>query len=237
MIDEIIDQINNFESKELYELQQYDLQYIAIKNLYKNIQDKEIFLKIITINSLLTYQLSSTWEKYWLNFSEYFSKIKIDNLKDSFTNFLSLYNKRLLKNRIKRLDKILIFIENISLKQLLIYWKNQEKLLYDLSYNLKQKQDAKTIVFCMKIFIWWNNIIWIETKYNPIIFIPLDNRLSKISQHKTFWLEMKTKSKHPLLLLDSLFFMILWNQIENIKNKNIRKKVLNLQNKINNYNS
>jgi len=51
-------QINKFSLKELKELEQYDLQYIALEQLYKKIQDKKLFVKLVIINSLLAYQLS-----------------------------------------------------------------------------------------------------------------------------------------------------------------------------------
>jgi len=51
-------EIKKFSLEELKELEQYDLQYIALKRLYDRIQNKELFLKLVIINSLLAYQLS-----------------------------------------------------------------------------------------------------------------------------------------------------------------------------------
>ena len=50
-------------------LEKQDLQYIAIEKLCSNVQNKELFFGLILTNSIICYQLSSTGEKYWEEFS------------------------------------------------------------------------------------------------------------------------------------------------------------------------
>jgi len=228
-------QINKFSLKELKELEQYDLQYIALEQLYKKIQDKKLFVKLVIINSLLAYQLSMKWENYWSYFSTYFSKHKITNLKEDFSDFLSKYNKRLLQAKLKRLDKILYFISIIDDQKLNLYIQDEKVLLKDLVKYMKQKADAKTIVFCIKMFIWALKIIWYEKYPSFDIYIPVDNRIWKISKNKAFWLDIAKKTWYPLLFLDTLFYISLsWN-LENIKNRELEKKINNFNNFLKNY--
>lgn len=227
---QLIEQIKNFSLKELKELEKYDLQYQALENLYKNLKDKELFLKLIIINALLSYQLTMKWEKYWTYFSEYFSKNKIDNLKQNFQDFLSKYNKRLLNAKFKRLDKILSFIKSLDKKNIQEYIKNDLKLLEDLAKHINQKKDAKTIVFAVKMFIWWIQIIWYDKIPSLWIYIPVDNRIWKISKNKNFWLEIEEKTWYPLLLLDTLFYISLWWDLENIRNQKLKNKIIQIKN-------
>ena len=218
-------EIKKFSLEELKELEQYDLQYIALKRLYDRIQNKELFLKLVIINSLLAYQLSMKWEDYWNYFSIYFSKHKIKNLKESFQKFLSKYNKRLLQAKYKRLEKILKFISIINEKKLNLYIQDDKILLKDLVKYMKQKENAKTIVFCIKMFIWAERIIWYEKYPSFDIYIPVDNRIWKISKNKDFWLDIAKQTWYPLLLLDTLFYISLWWNTENIKNSKLKTKV------------
>lgn len=224
------EQIKKFSLKELQELEKYDLQYVALEKLYNNLQDKELFLKLVIINSLLAYQLTMKWESYWTYFSWYFSKHKVKNLKESFQDFLSKYNKRLLQIKYKRLDKIINFIETIGQTKLENYTKDDILLLKDLVKHIKQKKDAKTIVFCIKMFIWAVRIVWYEKYPSLDIYIPVDNRISKISTKKSFWLDIAKETWYSLLLLDTLFYISLWGNINYIKNLNLKNKVQNFKN-------
>ena len=223
-------EIKKFSLNELKELEQYDLQYIALKQLYEKLQDKELFLKLVIINSLLSYQLSMKWEKYWFYFSSYFSKHKIRNLKEDFSSFLSEYNKRFLQAKLKRLEKILHFIENISKEKLNSYIKYEKVLLKDLSKYMRQKEDAKTIVFCIKMFIWALRIIWYDKYPSKDIYIPVDNRIWKISKNKDFWLQISEQTWYPLLILDTLFYISLSGNFENIKDQKLKTKLKQFSN-------
>ncbi len=228
-------QIKKFSLNEIKELEKYDLQYTALEKLFNNLNNKELFLKLIIINSLLAYQLTMKWESYWNYFSQYFSEHKVNNLKESFQDFLSKYNKRLLQAKYKRLDKILNFIETIDKAKLENYIKDETLLLQDLVKYIKQKKDAKTIVFCIKMFIWGVRIIWYEKYPSLDIYIPVDNRISKISTKKEFWLDIAKDTWYSLLILDTLFYISLWGDIENIKNEKLKNKIKLFKQFLNNY--
>jgi N-glycosylase/DNA lyase len=90
---------------------------------------------------------------------------------------------------------------------------------------MKQKKDAKTIVFTIKMFIWWNQIIGNKIIANKDIFIPIDSRLSKISSSKKFWENVLKKINISSIMLDTLLYISLWGGLENIKNKKLKEKV------------
>jgi len=228
-IEIIINQIKQFSLEELIEIEKYDLQYKALEKLYNKLQDKEIFVKLVIINALLTYQLSMKWELYWQIFADYFIENKIKNLKKDFKNFLNKYNKRLLQSKYKRLDKILNFINWTYKENINFYIKDETILLKNLSKYMKQKQYAKTIVFCIKMFIWSLKIIWYKKHPSFDIYIPIDNRIWKISKDKNFWLDIAKKTSYPLLLLDTLFYISLWWDLENITNTNLKDKIKNFK--------
>jgi N-glycosylase/DNA lyase len=41
-------------------IEESDFQYIALKNLYSNINNKDVYLALVIANSIVCYQLSST---------------------------------------------------------------------------------------------------------------------------------------------------------------------------------
>ncbi|MCD6139921.1 MAG: N-glycosylase/DNA lyase, partial [Thermococcus sp.] len=43
-----------------------DLQFLALKNLHKNLGDDELFIKLVIANSIVSYQLSGKGEQWWL---------------------------------------------------------------------------------------------------------------------------------------------------------------------------
>jgi len=52
------------ESARLIE-EKIDLQYIYLKNLKERLDNDELFLKLIILNALVSYQLSTTGERWW----------------------------------------------------------------------------------------------------------------------------------------------------------------------------
>jgi DNA-(apurinic or apyrimidinic site) lyase len=60
-------------------------------------------------------------------------------------------NKRLVEIKIKRLEKLRIFIDTFEMKQK-YYYKNMTDLRNDLTITMNQKIDNKTIVFGIKMF-------------------------------------------------------------------------------------
>lgn len=204
-----------------------DLQFIALVNLWNNLENKDIslFLFFILTNSLICYQLSSTGEEYW---KEFWEKLEI-YLNSNKTNFLeffewflknSKWNKRLLNVKTKRLEKIVKFYDIFKNKEE-FYYENMLILRDDLSSFLKQKKEAKTIVFAVKMFSYWARICFNKLIYFPFeINIPIDSRLIKIFNNNSaqknidlnlYYKNLGVKLGIPELHLDA----ILWN------NKNI----------------
>lgn len=174
--------LKNYTLEDALILEKQDLQYKALEKLFEKISDKKLFFWLILTNSLVCYQLSSTWEKYWEEFSksanDYFLDLKFKQcIKDPETNsvlnlfqysgwqsskiitflkqFLpnSKWNKRLLEVKIKRLEKVENFI-NIFLNKLDYYLENLVILRDELAKTMSQKKDAKTIVFAIKMIMY-----------------------------------------------------------------------------------
>jgi len=54
----LIKEIKKFDYQDLLNLEQYDSQYQSLESLFSSLQNKEQFLKLVIINSLLSYQLT-----------------------------------------------------------------------------------------------------------------------------------------------------------------------------------
>ncbi|MFA5916828.1 MAG: N-glycosylase/DNA lyase [Candidatus Gracilibacteria bacterium] len=174
--------LKNYTLEDALILEKQDLQYKALEKLFEKISDKKLFFGLILTNSLVCYQLSSTGEKYWEEFSksanDYFLDLKFKQcIKDPETNsvlnlfqysgwqsskiitFLKQFlpnskgNKRLLEVKIKRLEKVENFI-NIFLNKLDYYLENLVILRDELAKTMSQKKDAKTIVFAIKMIMY-----------------------------------------------------------------------------------
>jgi len=234
MIKSLITEINKFNKDELEELEKYDSQYQSLQKMFNSLQNKEQFLKLAITNALLSYQLSMKWEKYWELFWEYF-KNWTNNIIEDFKIFLNTNNKRFLKAKLKRLNKISVFINQLNLSKLEYYQEHQIEFLNYLAWSMKQWIHSKTIVFCIKIFIWCSKIIWKDITANTNIFIPLDSRLSKISTNKQDWIEISKKTWFSLIILDTLFYLSIWWNIDKIENYKLKNKIIAFRNKIYSY--
>ena len=220
---ELIKKINNITLKDSIKIEESDRQFISLKNLYFNIKNKDFYLPLIIANSLICYQLSSKWEDYWEEFSDYFSKNDIINLTKDLEIFIkqSKWNKRLINIKIKRLEKIKYFLDNF-LKKELYYYENMSLLRDDLSQIMKQKKDSKTIVFSIKMYSYGaRNYFWKNIYYPNDIDIPIDSRLENLYKKynlntdikiNDFYKILSEKTKIPPLHLDG----ILWTKYEEL---------------------
>lgn len=220
----LFEKFKNFKIDEVIEVEMSDFQYISLKNMFEKINDKNIYLPLILANSIICYQLSSTWEKYWEEFSnksiEYFSKenYKIDDIIIFFSDFLpsSKWNKRFIETKLKRLEKLKPFLEIFN-KNTKFYYENMSLLNIELAKVMNQKTDDKTIVFAVKMFSYWARNIFNKLIYFPFeIFIPIDSRLTNIYELykddfdwniKEFYLELSKKLNIPPLHLDWLIWV------------------------------
>ncbi|MEM4772875.1 MAG: N-glycosylase/DNA lyase [Nanoarchaeales archaeon] len=215
-----------------------DFQFFAIKKLYKNVKDLELVIKLVLLNSIVSYQINCTGEKWWMEFSKYFILNKnIKNVVLDYLNFLknSRCNKRYLNIKIKRIIKISDFIEKLDLEKIDFYYKNMVFLRDDLSSYLKSNKSSKTICFSIKMFGYASRIIF--KKFIPYPFevdIPMDSRIKKYTQRFVennfleFWRKISYKSGVPPLHIDS----ILWPFLNKKLNLKCFKKLKNF-NKIN----
>lgn len=222
----LYDKIKHFTIEDAIKTEESDRQYIALKNLYENILDKDLYLPLIISNSIICYQLSWKWEDYWEEFSEYFSNLsplggkypKGDRgIIEKLWNFIknSKNNKRFVDTKIKRLEKLRLFIEKYIDNQE-YYYENMLVLRDELAKTMKQKIDAKTIVFAVKMFWYGARNYFDKLNYYPEeLTIPIDSRLEKmfekynISHEKEneFYLELSKKLKIPELHLDALVWV------------------------------
>ncbi len=214
--------LKTFTLKEILLLEKQDRQFLALKRLSEKIKDPENFLKLVVTNALLSYQLQTKGETYWENFSMYFSQNP--NL-EAFPIFLRKFNKRLLDAKIKRFKKILLCIEKIDL---LSRCSNLKEFIEEISGCLKQKEDAKTVVFSAKMLLYGCRLVKNEDILAPFgIFIPMDSRIQKLNKDKIFWKSIEKKTDIPLLHIDSILWITMGMDEEEIKRLpfSLQKKV------------
>jgi len=231
---DLIDILSKFSIEEiLYFEENFDLQYRYLRFLYKNIKNQDLFLKLIVINSLLAFQLSYKGEKFWKIFSIYFSKHN-DDTYNNFLSFIDLYNRRYKEIKIKRLNRIYNWIKD---KDLLIYKDDLVKFNSEIAKVMGQNIYDKTIVFSTKIYGYGLRIIGYKIIFPFEIFIPIDNRIGKISKDKNYWIKLSKETNIPLLHIDSLIWITMGldnDKIEGIKNEELKNKIKLLKNYLDN---
>jgi len=215
-----------------------DLQYYYIKRLYEEIRDEESLIKLVILNSLSSYQLSSKAEEWWKEFSENFSRNKPKDILKDYIEFLknSKTNKRFINRKIERIINIKEFINSLRLEKIYKYYLDMTKLRDDLNKSLNVIKYSKTVVFSVKMFGYACRIVFKKFIAYPFeIDIPLDNRIIKFTKRFTdkdfldFWREVSVKSGVPPLHIDS----ILWPFLTNRKIHDERMKdLINFLNKI-----
>ena len=222
--------LSQFTLEDALKLETYDRQYRALEKLFNSLGNGELFLKLVLVNALLSYQLPMKGEDYWETFAEFFSKGKDLT---GFEEFLKLYNNRFLSGKLKRLKKVLKSVEGLSPEKLDHFCKNPEGLLKYLSESLKQPPNAKTLVFAVKMFLYACRIAGKETAVAPFeMEIPLDVRLKRIADDYKFWKGLAREVGIPPLHLD----VIVWTTMggnkkffQSIEDKELREKLLRLK--------
>jgi DNA-(apurinic or apyrimidinic site) lyase len=216
---ELYDKLKYYKLEDAIKFEENDRQFIALKNLWKKWSKVSNYLGLIIANSIICYQLSWKWEDYWEEFWKYFSEksINYENLIFELWEFIkqSKNNKRFVQMKLKRLEKLKLFFNNFIWKEE-YYYKNMIELRNDLAKIMKQKNDAKTIVFAVKMFSYWARNCFEKLVYFPDeINIPIDSRLQKIfdtykwdyGDINKFYFDLSKKLKISELHLDA----ILWN--------------------------
>lgn len=213
--------LRNINHKEAIKIEELDPQFLSLKNMYSLINNKNYYLSLIIINSLICYQLSSKWEDYWQEFSEKAGEYIFNIEEDIFTFFEeflphSKWNKRLLQIKIKRIKKIKEFIIQNFLWRENEYYEDMIFLRDELAINMNQKKTAKTIVFAVKMFSYGaRNYFAKLVEYPYEIDIPIDSRLTNIykkfwklerEEIKEFYNNLSKTYKLPPLLLDAVIW-------------------------------
>ena len=207
------------------EFEQKDQQFVALKKLYSHIPNKDSYLPLIVANSLVCYQLSATGEKYWSEFSDYFSKKNLDekNLIDEMILFLQTckWNKRYTDTKIWRLKKLSPYISQIFSQQKFFY-QDMKSLQLFLAKAMNQDISAKTVVFAIKMLWYGARNMWDFVPYPQNISIPIDSRLSNIFEKykwdynniEKFYEDLSKQTGISPLHLDA----ILWVDYDTIMN-------------------
>ena len=197
--------LKEFSLEDALRLEKFDRQYRALENLYNSLRDEGLFLKLVLVNALLSYQLPTKGEIYWENFARFFAK---NPSTERFEEFLKRHNNRFLNSKLRRLQKVLRVVERLTVEELKSFCQNPTLLLDYLSENLRQEKSAKTLVFAVKMFIYACRIATGGKLVAPFeIEIPLDVRLRKIAPSLEFWRNLSREVNIPPLHLDTLVWV------------------------------
>lgn len=226
----IIEILKEFKVEDaLFIEENYDKQYLSLKELAKYI-DKESFIKNVILNSIVCYQLEMKGEDYWKKFSEFFKE------NNDIYEFIKIYNKRLINVKIKRINKIKNFLDKLKFEDLIYYKDNLREFNDTIANIMNQNRNSKTIVFTTKMFGYSLRILGYNIIFPFDIDIPIDNRIGKISKNINFWRDISRKINIPPLHIDSIIWVTYgmeYNEIENIKDYNLKKKIYKLKNYLN----
>ena len=221
--------LKEFSLEDALRLEKFDRQYRALENLYNSLRDEGLFLKLVLVNALLSYQLPTKGEIYWENFARFFAK---NPSTERFEEFLKRHNNRFLNSKLRRLQKVLRVVERLTVEELKSFCQNPTLLLDYLSENLRQEKSAKTLVFAVKMFIYACRIATGGKLVAPFeIEIPLDVRLRKIAPSLEFWRNLSREVNIPPLHLDTLVWVTMGADkrfLENLPSE-LKEKVVKLK--------
>ena len=215
---ELYNKLKKYSLEDAIKIEESDRQFIALEKLSRNIKNKDDYLSLIVANSIICYQLSWKWEDYWEEFSNYFSEniIKNNDILLSLWDFIkqSKNNKRFIDTKIKRLEKLRPFLDNFVWREE-YYYQNMTELRDTLSKTMKQKHDAKTIVFAVKMFSYWARNVFDFISFPKEITIPVDSRITNLfekykwsySDIWKFYYDLSDKLNIAQLHLDALVWV------------------------------
>lgn len=224
-VERLISVLSEFNIYDVMRLEEkYDVQYSALKRLYESLDRPNVFLCLIVLNAICSYQLNCTGEEFWSLFSKYFSLnasrlseiMNIESIVGMYSDFLSSCrcSKRLLAQKMKRISKVKPLLAKV-MEDPRIYAEDPKLLQVELSKYLGAKWNTKTIVFTVKMFNYGARIsLGVRRALPQDIPIPVDYRLKRISQSlgvkgdvQEFWQELSNKTGIPPLHLDTLLWV------------------------------
>lgn len=202
-----------------------DLQFDALRSLQENLQDNELFIKLVIANAVVSYQLSGKGEDWWWEFSRYFSeKPPEGEIWKAYLDFLpnSRTNRRLVAGKLQRLKKLEPFLDSLAFADLKeYYYKGMAELRDRLAEVLNSKRSAKTIVFGVKMFGYAGRIAFGDFVPYPMeIEIPEDVRIRAYTERLTneppvqFWSRVARETGVPPLHIDSILWPVLGKKRE-----------------------
>jgi len=217
----LLKKLEKYNIEEAIKIESSDRQFIAIKKLVESYEDKNTVLSLVIANSIICYQLSWKWENYWEEFSEYFIKTPLldkegQGVVSSLADFIkqSKNNKRFIDTKVKRLEKLKLFLIEFIWKEE-YYYKNMLELRNILAKTMKQKHDAKTIVFAVKMFSYAARNVFDFVQYPKEICVPIDSRLTNLFEKYSldyekiweFYSDLSEKLNIPELHLDAIIWV------------------------------
>lgn len=195
-----------------------DEQYKALEYLWRNLQDPEVFPKLVIMNALVSYQLSGRGEDWWWEFARWFSDNPPRGLPGDYLRFLgnSRYNRRLFNAKARRIER---FWKRLGKVDLLPYYSRMEEIWKIIAERMGARPTSKTIVFSVKMLGYAGRII--RGKFHPFPFqipIPVDLRIERLTRKLggtnsiAFWSVVAKKSGVPPLHIDSIIWPLLGSE-------------------------
>ena len=218
MVSRLINVLRMFSIDDVLEFEEnFDEQYKALRRLYHHLEDPSLFLSLVILNAIISYQLNCRGEEYWQEFSVFFSRNELptENPCDMMLHFLerSKCNKRLVRQKIARIHRACGSVIDLC-RNWHSLLEEQTKIVYVLAEALQTSLDSKTVVFAVKMANYGLRIITNRRLIAPMeVDIPLDSRIAritkalKIGNPKKFWREISRRIGIPPLHIDSLLWI------------------------------
>lgn len=176
---EVADLLSSFKQY-IYSMVKHDPQYIVVKILVEKYGCSLTSLLVVA-NSLVSYQLTSRGEDYWIGFMKYMvnNNVDLQNMYEIHRDFLTKtsFNRIQLEPKIRRLEK---FYRSVFSRQL---YSNLPTYCGDLALFNKRLAEtmggnrfSKTIVFATKMMYYLCDICGYRVELSNDLPIPVDRR-------------------------------------------------------------
>ncbi len=169
--------------KVIYRMVRNDPQYIAIDRINKSLE-RSVSVLLVIGNSIVSYMLSSRGEDYWTVFAEYMSSrdIGLNNLYEIHSSFLLKYNKFNYRDKLRRIHRFYTssFASKLSVNPTM-YCSDLLSFNRSLAKVLGNREDAKTIVFATKMYLYYCLANGLKPDVPQKLSIPVDRRNTLLS--------------------------------------------------------